>query len=61
MSIAMKNQKLTQAKDARKLSGAFIARRYLDMQRLRDEVRKAETSCAPQVSKKSRDRKQLAG
>jgi hypothetical protein len=56
----MKSQKPTQAKNARKLSDALIARRYLDLQRLRDEVRKAETSCAPQGSKKPRDRNQLA-
>jgi hypothetical protein len=42
----MKNQRPTQAKDARRLSNAIIAKRYLELQRLRDEVRKAEISCA---------------
>jgi hypothetical protein len=49
--IVMKGQRSTQARIARKLSGAIIARRYLDiiawryldLQRLRDEVRRAET------------------
>jgi hypothetical protein len=39
----MKNQRSTQTRIARKLSDVIIARRYLDLQRLRDEVRKAET------------------
>jgi hypothetical protein len=39
----MKSQRPTQAKNAQKLSGAIIAKRYLEVQRLRDEVRKAET------------------
>ena len=39
----MKGQRSTQARIAGRLSGAIIARRYLDLQRLRDEVRKAET------------------
>jgi hypothetical protein len=34
------------AQNARNLSDAVIARRYLDLQRLRDEVRKAERNCA---------------
>jgi hypothetical protein len=52
----MKSQRPTQAKNARKLSDAIIARRYLDLKRLRDKVRKAELGCAPQGSKKPRDR-----
>ena len=39
----MKGQRSIQARIARRLSDAIIARRYLDLQRLRDEVRKAET------------------
>ena len=42
----MKSQGATQAKNARKLSDAIIAKRYLELQRLRDEVRKAEISHA---------------
>jgi hypothetical protein len=41
----MKSQRPTQAKNALNLSDAIIAKRYLDLQRLRDEVRKAEISC----------------
>lgn len=41
----MKTRKPTQAKSARKPSDAIIAKRYLDLQKLRDEVRKAESSC----------------
>jgi hypothetical protein len=49
--VRQKGQRSTQARIARKPSGAIIARRcldiiawrYLDLQRLRDEVRKAET------------------
>jgi hypothetical protein len=44
--VVMKSQRPTQAKDARRLSDAIIAKRYLELQRLRDEVRKAEISCA---------------
>jgi hypothetical protein len=44
--IAMKSQRSTPAKIARKHS-AILASRYLDLQRLRDEVRKAETRGAP--------------
>jgi hypothetical protein len=40
----MKRQSPTQAKDAPKPSDAILARRYLELQRLRDEVRKAEIS-----------------
>ena len=42
----MKSQGPTQAKNARKLSDAIIAKRYLELQKLRDEVRKAEISGA---------------
>jgi hypothetical protein len=41
----MKGQRPAQAKNARKLSDAIIAKRYLDLQKLRDEVRKAEINC----------------
>ena len=40
----MKRQSSTQAKNARKLSDVILAKRYLELQRLRDEVRKAEIS-----------------
>ena len=42
----MKRQSPTQAKDAPKPSDAILAKRYLELQRLRDEVRKAEISRA---------------
>ena len=42
----MKSQRPTQVKNARRLSDAIIAKRYLELQRLRDEVRKAEASRA---------------
>jgi hypothetical protein len=42
----MKSQRSAQAHNARKLSGDVIAKLYLDLQRLRDEVRKAEISFA---------------
>ncbi len=38
----MKRQSPTQVKDAPKPSDAILAKRYLELQRLRDEVRKAE-------------------
>jgi hypothetical protein len=41
----MKTRKPTQAKCVRKTSDGIIAKRYLDLQKLRDEVRKAESSC----------------
>jgi hypothetical protein len=41
----MKTRKPTQANSERKISSAIIAKRYLDLQKLRDEVRKAESSC----------------
>jgi hypothetical protein len=42
----MKRQGSTAAKTAGKLSDAILATRYLDLQRLRDEVRKAEARFA---------------
>ena len=39
----MKGQRSTKA-NARKLSDDVLAKRYLDLQKLRDEVRKAESS-----------------
>jgi hypothetical protein len=50
--IAMKSQRSTPAKIARKQS-AILASRYLDLQRLRDEVRKAETRGAPSCAEGS--------
>jgi hypothetical protein len=47
----MKSQRPTHAKNAKKLSEAIIARRYLELQRLRDEVKKAEQSCGMRVVK----------
>jgi hypothetical protein len=41
----MKARKPTQAKSARRPSDAIIAKRYLDLQKLRDEVSKAESGC----------------
>ena len=40
----MKRPTPTQAKNARELSDVILAKRYLELQRLRDEVRKAEIS-----------------
>jgi hypothetical protein len=42
----MKRHSPTQAKNAPKPSDAILAKRYLELQRLRDEVRKAEISRA---------------
>jgi hypothetical protein len=44
--VVMKRQIPTQVKNARRLSDAIIAKRYLELQRLHDEVRKAEASRA---------------
>jgi hypothetical protein len=41
----MKTRKPNQVKSSRKPLGAIIANRYLDLQKLGDEVRKAESSC----------------
>src|ERR1700693_232000 len=43
------------AQNVRKLSDAMIARSYLDLQRLRDQVRKAERNCALKGPKKPRN------
>ena len=43
------------AQNARNLSDAIIARRYLDLQRLRGQVRKAERNCGLNGSKKPRN------
>jgi len=40
----MKRQSPTQAKNELKLSDAILAKRYLELQKLRDEVRRAEIS-----------------
>jgi hypothetical protein len=42
--LMMKTRKPAQAERGRKISDAIIAKSYLDLQILRDEVRKAETS-----------------
>ena len=42
------------AQNSRRLSDAIIARRYRDLQRLRDQVRRAERNCALKGSKKPR-------
>ena len=55
----MKGHRSAAARIARKLSCGVLASRYLDLQKLRDEVRKAETNCTPRTLKKPRDRKQL--
>lgn len=49
----MKRQGSTPAKTAGKLSDAILATRYLDLQRLRDEVRKAEARFASASQKVS--------
>jgi hypothetical protein len=41
----MKARKPTQAKSERKPLEAIIANLYFDLQKLRDEVRKAESNC----------------
>jgi len=52
--IVVKNQAPTRAKKAWRLPDAVIARRYLDLQRLRDKVKKAEARSAQQSAKKPR-------
>ena len=42
--VVMKGQRSAHAKNERKYSDAIIAKRYVDLQRLRDEVRRAEIS-----------------
>jgi hypothetical protein len=49
--IVMKSQRPTHVKNAQKLSDAIIAKRYLDLQRLREEVKKIEQSCGMLVQK----------
>ena len=46
----MKTRRRTQAKSARKTSNAIIATRFLELQKLRDEVRKVESSCGMSLS-----------
>jgi len=48
----MKSLGPASASQTRKLSDAALASRYLDLQRLRDEVRKAESRCPPRSSKR---------
>jgi hypothetical protein len=48
------------ANQTRKPSDAELASRYLDLQRLRDEVRKAEARCPPRSSKRLPIRKAAA-
>jgi len=45
VSIVVKNQAAPRAKKVWKLPDAVIARRYLDLQRLCDKVKKAEAKC----------------
>jgi len=42
--VVVKNPKLTPNKTARRLSNAAIEKHYLDLQKLRGEVRRAEIS-----------------
>ena len=56
----MKSLGPASASQTRKLSDAALASRYLDLQRLRDEVRKAESRCPPRSSKRLPDWKQFA-
>jgi hypothetical protein len=51
--ILMKRQGSTPAKTAHRLSDAILATRYLDLQRLRGEVRKAEARFASTSLKKA--------
>jgi hypothetical protein len=55
----MKTEKAGEYKNARELSDALIERRYLNLQKLRDIVRKAEISCALPL-KQPRHGKRLA-
>ena len=52
----MKRLRPASASQTRKPSDAALASRYLDLQRLRDEVRKAEA----RSSKRPRERKQIS-
>ncbi len=51
----MRSQKLTRLKGTDKLSDALIARRYLDLQKLREKVREAQIHFALRGSKKPRN------
>jgi hypothetical protein len=48
----MRSQRLTRLKGIDELSDALIARRYLDLQKLREKVRKAEIEFGLKGSKK---------
>jgi hypothetical protein len=52
----MRSQRLTRLKGADKLSDALIARRYLDLQKLREKVREAEIHFGLRGPKKPRNR-----
>ena len=52
--FVMRSQRLTRLKGLDKLSGALIARRYLDLQKLREKVREAEIRFGLKGSKKPR-------
>ena len=56
----MKRLRPASASQTRKPSDAALASRYLDLQRLRSEVRKAESRCPPRSSKRLPDWKQFA-
>jgi hypothetical protein len=55
--LGVKLQNSIRTKTARILSDAIIAKRYLDLQQLREAVRIAEMSCAAALSKKPQHRK----
>ena len=59
--IVMKARRSTQSKIARSNSDASLARSYFDLQRLRDEIRRAEAGCSLRRSKERPPRKHLAG
>jgi hypothetical protein len=52
----MRSQRPTRLKGTDKLSDALIAQRYLDLQKLREKVRKAEIRFGLRGSKKPRNR-----
>lgn len=54
----MKSHESTLATITPNISSAMLEIYYLDLQRLRDEVRKAESRCAP---RKPRNKKQIYG
>jgi hypothetical protein len=49
----MKLRRATRAKGVRKTSEATLARRYRDLLKLRDKIRKAETICARRRSNRT--------